>query len=468
MLLHQARQQASGMMTANRGIIEPATHNTGLLGRSRPLQPPPFAMTRGGFGPYTAFLARHPLSPSFEQLQPSEEALRHGVPMDPITGGGFVPYAALSRHLLLPSLEQLQPSEALLYGVPRDPMTGGGFVPFAASFSRHPLLPSFEQLQPSDAQLHGGPTHPTQHIGHGSVLNSDQLMQANLHANLLGLLLAAPDQEQDDLIPQHFMSNFAARMSQQQRMGQGPTINDYLLSSSASLPRLLVGGFIPPVYGPFSPNPANAGVGPVLSSSLLGNPLLLSQVGWGAEGAPPSRMDAEGGSTDQIGTQGALPGQTGAPGGREEEPTPLGRMLYLDRDFTSLSPYQCVVRKQIELFAAQRVHVESNAQGRRKPIVLGQVGIRCRHCAMRPMERSRGSTYFPSTLDGLYQAAQNMAAFHLASLCTHVPPQVRNEIVSLRENRSSSGHGKQYWADGLKALGVIEDKERGILLFASS
>lgn len=398
------------MMPSNRGIIEPATYNTGLLGWRQQLQPPPFAMT----------------------------------------GGGFVPYAAsLSRHPLFSSIEQLQPSEALLHGSSMDPRTGGGLVPYAASLSSHPLLSSIVQLQPSEALLHGAPMDPAQQLGRGTVLNPDQVMQANLHANLLGPLLAPPDHQQGYPIPQHFMSSFAATMSQQQGMGQGPAINDNLLSSSASLPRFSSGGFIPPVYGPFSANPANARVVPADSSSLLGNRLLLSQLGWGARGGPPGRM--------------------GAPGGHEEEQTSPVRMLYLDRDSNSLSPYQCEIRKQIELFAAQRVHVETNAQGRRKPIVLGQVGIRCRHCAMlRPIDRSRGSTYFPSKLDGLYQAAQNMAACHLCSLCKHVPTQVRNEIIRLREKKSSAGHGKQYWADGLKALGVIEDEERGILLFASS
>ena len=36
-------------------------------------------------------------------------------------------------------------------------------------------------------------------------------------------------------------------------------------------------------------------------------------------------------------------------------------------------------RKQIELFEAKQEDVDAGAQGRNKPIILGQVGIRCIH-----------------------------------------------------------------------------------------
>lgn len=48
-------------------------------------------------------------------------------------------------------------------------------------------------------------------------------------------------------------------------------------------------------------------------------------------------------------------------------------ILYLSCDPEHLSQYQCLVRKQIELFEANETDVEAGAQGRNKPIVLGQV-----------------------------------------------------------------------------------------------
>ena len=41
--------------------------------------------------------------------------------------------------------------------------------------------------------------------------------------------------------------------------------------------------------------------------------------------------------------------------------------------------------------------VNSNARGRNKPIVLGQVGIRCIHFkALPPRQRERAAMYYPA------------------------------------------------------------------------
>eukprot|EP00980_Cylindrotheca_fusiformis_P001572 scaffold360_cov107-Cylindrotheca_fusiformis.AAC.2 len=134
-------------------------------------------------------------------------------------------------------------------------------------------------------------------------------------------------------------------------------------------------------------------------------------------------------------------------------------LLYMSCDDDSLSPYQCLVRKQIELYEADRQEVESNAKGRNKPIVLGQVGIRCRHCSMlHHKTRDRGSKYYPAKLNGLYQAAQSMASGHLCYHCKQVPQSLRNELLILREKKSSAGGGKKYWGDGVRVLGVYEDE----------
>jgi hypothetical protein len=146
------------------------------------------------------------------------------------------------------------------------------------------------------------------------------------------------------------------------------------------------------------------------------------------------------------------------------DPNMTGRpptVIYMSCDDDSLSEYQCLVRKQIELFEARREDVDSNAQGRNRPIVMGQVGIRCRHCTMLPPKhRARGAIYYPAKLYGLYQAAQNMASSHLCEHCQHVPPDIRAELLlKLRDRKSSAGGGKKYWADGVRILGVFEDED---------
>ena len=95
-------------------------------------------------------------------------------------------------------------------------------------------------------------------------------------------------------------------------------------------------------------------------------------------------------------------------------PTSIGRVIYLDQDEQELSPYQCLVRKQIEVFELPETlngddkDSGETCQGRNRPVVPRQVGIRCRHCGpCHPNFRTRGSILFPSTLLGVYQTAQS-------------------------------------------------------------
>ncbi len=119
-------------------------------------------------------------------------------------------------------------------------------------------------------------------------------------------------------------------------------------------------------------------------------------------------------------------------------------ILAMSCDKDMLSPYQCLVRLQIELFEASQEDVNTNAQGRNRPIVLGQVGIRCRHCSHLALHlRSRGSTYYPSTTTGIYQAAQNLASGHLCDHCRSIPSSIKDELCQLRERKSSAGGGKK-------------------------
>jgi hypothetical protein len=71
--------------------------------------------------------------------------------------------------------------------------------------------------------------------------------------------------------------------------------------------------------------------------------------------------------------------------------------LYIESDERNLSHYQCLARKQIEIFESTSDDANTNAQGRNRPILPGQVGIRCRHCAKAPpKQRKTGSVYYPN------------------------------------------------------------------------
>ncbi|CAJ1966611.1 unnamed protein product [Cylindrotheca closterium] len=132
-------------------------------------------------------------------------------------------------------------------------------------------------------------------------------------------------------------------------------------------------------------------------------------------------------------------------------------VMYMDCDDESLSEYQCLLRKQIELFEANFDDVQWNAQGRNKAIEQGQVGIRCRHCTrLESWERARGAVYYSATLDGLYQAAQNMAKNHLCKHCKLIPLNTKNQLLQFRDCKRRASGGKTYWAEGARVLGVYE------------
>lgn len=138
-------------------------------------------------------------------------------------------------------------------------------------------------------------------------------------------------------------------------------------------------------------------------------------------------------------------------------PVTRGISLALSCDGEHLSEYQILVRQQLEVFEATQDDVESNTQGRKKSVKLGQVGMRCKHCAILPLrQRGKGAVYYPTQLKGIYQAAQNMAASHLSASCQCIDPRLKETLKELRKRRDTASGGKNYWADGARSLGIVE------------
>uniref|UniRef100_A0A7S1VQN3 Uncharacterized protein n=1 Tax=Grammatophora oceanica TaxID=210454 RepID=A0A7S1VQN3_9STRA len=155
-----------------------------------------------------------------------------------------------------------------------------------------------------------------------------------------------------------------------------------------------------------------------------------------------------------------MPGVAGVVDFRNMTPQTPAISLSLACDDEHLSEYQILVRKQLEVFEAQPEDVESNTQGRKKQVTLGQVGIRCRHCASLTLrQRGRGAVYYPAKLQGVYQAAQNMASSHLCESCQCIDESIKLDLKQLRERRDTASGGKQYWADGARALGLYEAED---------
>ena len=204
------------------------------------------------------------------------------------------------------------------------------------------------------------------------------------------------------------------------------------------------GGMYLPINPSLQQNPAvgnllNPTPFPQTQGTTIANPLLQ-------QGLPPILVNKQNGSASNV-----------IPSNYKNTSTRICS-LYMPCDDNCISAYQCLVRKQIELFVAGQDDMDTNSKGRNKPIVLGQVGIRCRHCtSLHPKQRGRGSRYYPAKLDGLYQAAQSMASTHLFTHCKEMPLNIRAELQVLRQKKSSAGGGKKYWGDGARVFGVYED-----------
>ena len=162
-------------------------------------------------------------------------------------------------------------------------------------------------------------------------------------------------------------------------------------------------------------------------------------------------------SSNSAATSMAMPNSHGA----QSSPN-LPAVLAQVEDQMKLSPQQVFLRHQIEVFCAGEDDVSTHTRGRNKPITLGQVGIRCRHCAHLPISRrQKGSTYFPASLQGIYQAAQNMSTTHMqCGLCSEMPDFIKNEFARLLVTKvSRPGAGRVYWAESAKKLGLINTEE---------
>ncbi len=144
-------------------------------------------------------------------------------------------------------------------------------------------------------------------------------------------------------------------------------------------------------------------------------------------------------------------------------PSSLPVLLFQVNDETKLSSYQILLRQQIEAFAASEDDVDSHARGRNKPITMRQVGIRCRHCSRTTWNRrKKGSAYFPHSLQGIYQAAQNMGSSHFNdTICSQMPVELQEKFAVTIACKSSVGSGKHYWAESATKLGLV-DTDRGI------
>lgn len=145
--------------------------------------------------------------------------------------------------------------------------------------------------------------------------------------------------------------------------------------------------------------------------------------------------------------------------------SPSFRLLVaLPTDRTILCHYQVLLRQSLEFSTATQSDMTISQQGRRQKLRLGQVGLRCKHCAhLAPVFRTKGAANYPRSIAAMYQAAQNIAASHLLTPtrrnnkpCPQVPAVVREVLEKAKISSQTSLVGTTYWVRECKRIGMYE------------
>mmetsp|Transcript_26244 Transcript_26244/g.56870 ORF Transcript_26244/g.56870 Transcript_26244/m.56870 type:complete len:1234 (-) Transcript_26244:138-3839(-) len=140
-------------------------------------------------------------------------------------------------------------------------------------------------------------------------------------------------------------------------------------------------------------------------------------------------------------------------------------MLAIKEDKEWLSDNDCFIRRNVEVFSATEKDVLTAKADRKQPVKLGQVGIRCIHCAVALSRYSdgkrgaRGSAVsFPYSISGIYESVREFQRMHLES-CPHLPDDVRVRLSQLKGASSLSSVLRRYYVMAAKALGMVDSKE---------
>lgn len=144
-------------------------------------------------------------------------------------------------------------------------------------------------------------------------------------------------------------------------------------------------------------------------------------------------------------------------GGFSEMKEPMPLSMPSDKDW--LTPLHCFVRRHcVQIFTAKEDDVSTPSKGKRKPIQVGQVGIRCPHCHSEESKgktRERGSVYYPTSISSIYNATMNLLQRHLHN-CSAVPADIMRRYETLKSDDARSGTSKRYWIESSLSLGLVD------------
>jgi hypothetical protein len=167
-----------------------------------------------------------------------------------------------------------------------------------------------------------------------------------------------------------------------------------------------------------------------------------------------------------------LEGKVGYAGLNPLAPTPTATLLLARQmDDEILNPLHAFVRKQIEIFTATRAEMAQPAPGRKNPIQLHQVGLRCIHCRDLPVkDKGKRAVCYPSSVGRVYHSVSDMKFDHFGA-CKGIPDKVRARFNELKEGSKKKpektatmkSHGcssstAQYYHDSARQLGMMDNR----------
>ena len=175
-----------------------------------------------------------------------------------------------------------------------------------------------------------------------------------------------------------------------------------------------------------------------------------------------------------------LSSQVDSPAAESHTSSSTSILLATSKDPQCLTPLHVFVRKQIEVFAATESELRQPAPGRKQPIQLTQVGLRCLHCKSRPKPtRVKRAVCYPTNIGRIYSAVSDMKFDHF-NHCLNLPASVRAEFDQLKKQaeqevatdektkrKSRTSSTSQFYCDSAIALGM-HDGPGGIFMSSST
>ncbi|KAL7532074.1 hypothetical protein ACHAXR_004420 [Thalassiosira sp. AJA248-18] len=137
-------------------------------------------------------------------------------------------------------------------------------------------------------------------------------------------------------------------------------------------------------------------------------------------------------------------------------------LLAMPQDRHCLSETLCIIRNNVEVFTATQEDINAPAPGRKRPIQIGQVGLRCVYCRMcQQRDRVKRATCFPSSMKRIYRAVIDMKLDHFKN-CPYVPQGLKVRLDQLQAGSTrSTGMTVQYFVRSAREMGMMDGGSGG-------